>query len=105
MNLVVHETLPSAQVNLNGDSFTFAHRLSPFSATHLVVKGDVQVFNVTYTVPAGSGRKSVPSHALWTQVGGHFRHLEAHTTGVVWAIGEDGTCWYFMSDCVNSPKS
>ena len=34
-----------------------------------------------------------PSHLLWTQVGGHFARIEAHSTGVVWAIGEDGTVW------------
>lgn len=77
-------------VNLNGDSFSFAHRLSPFSPSHIVVKGDVNVFSVTYSVPKKS---PIPSHALFTQTGGHFRHIEAHQTGVVWAIGQDGTCW------------
>ena len=62
--------------------------MSAFSATHLVIKGDVNVFNVTYKVNAG-----VPAHALWTQVGGHFRHAEANVTGIVWALGQDGTCW------------
>lgn len=37
--------------------------------------------------------KAVPSHMQWTQIGGHFCHVEAHSCGVVWALGEDGTVW------------
>ena len=77
-------------VNLNGDSFSFAHRLSPFSPSHIVVKGDVNVFSVTYSMP---NKSVIPSHAFFTQTGGHFRHVEANSTGVAWAIGQDGSCW------------
>uniref|UniRef100_A0A0P6H8Z5 Tectonin beta-propeller repeat-containing protein n=1 Tax=Daphnia magna TaxID=35525 RepID=A0A0P6H8Z5_9CRUS len=76
-------------VKINEVVFTFAYRLSPFSVSHLVVKGDVNLFSVTYSIP----KTSIPSHALWTQLGGHFRHVEASSSGVVWALGQDGTCW------------
>ena len=36
---------------------------------------------------------SVPSHMLWSQVGGHLRRVECHATGIVWAIAENGTVW------------
>lgn len=80
------------QVKINEVVFTFAYRLSPFSVSHLVVKGDVNLFSVTYSIP----KTSIPSHALWTQLGGHFRHVEASSSGVVWALGQDGTWQVFF---------
>lgn len=76
-------------MKINDKPVTFSHRLSPFSATHLVVKGDVTVFTVILSIPA----TGVPSHALWTQLGGHFRCIESSPNGVTWALGQDGTCW------------
>lgn len=77
------------QIKVNEVTFTFAHRLPPFSSTHLVIKGDLNLFSVSCSIP----KTSVPFHALWTQLGGHFRHIEASSGGVVWALGQDGTCW------------
>ncbi|KAF0287052.1 Tectonin beta-propeller repeat-containing protein 1 [Amphibalanus amphitrite] len=70
----------------------FTHRMDFRRITHVTIKGDILVTQVSYD--AGPA-EAAPEELFWRQLGGHLRRVEAGPHGVVWGLGHDQTPWVY----------